>query len=134
MNTSSHHLLQVYETDKTFSLDTAVQYEKETATLTEESRAFHDSLITLTQIAGRIPLGLLQRYGLDPLETYQSAPDTKEGKLLRDIMERSVQTEIAIWTCLRDGQKLLAEEKGTVTKNSAVENFPADAKRPYAIF
>ncbi len=129
---SSHHQLQVYDTGDTFSLDTAVRYEKNTD-IESRSQAFHDALIALTTVAGKIPLGLLQRYGLDPLRTYQDAPDNEKGQALRDVMQRAVETEIRIRHCIQEGEAITQKEV-IVTKNPADDTSHADAHRPYAIF
>lgn len=140
---SSHHQLQVYDTGDTFSLDTAVRYEKNTD-VESRSQAFHDALVALTTVAGKIPLGLLQRYGLDPLQTYQSAAYTREGSeptqdsinadRLRDSMQRSVETEILIWQCIKDGQKIPLATEDVVTKSDDPDITHGDTRRPYAIF
>jgi hypothetical protein len=81
----------VYDTGKPIPPDAKVRYRDDLNghPVAGHTRYFHRLLVLLTQAAGKMPDEILQRYGMDPYQTY-CEPCTGEDQ--RTAMRRAAET------------------------------------------
>ncbi len=86
--------LEVYETGQKFKSDLNVGYKypsrEKKLPVGEIQSNIQILLATVTELNGRIPTGILMRYGIDPLATYYASQHST-----RVAMEKALLSEIA---------------------------------------